>query len=109
MFLIILITIGIIILAGLIWGATRLVQDTQNKEGLAGICATALDQTVRKNGNKEKVLALFGTKNELSNSDIRDALGVSATSVVRYMDELEKEGKVEQIGTAGHAVTYRLR
>jgi len=28
---------------------------------------------------------------------------------VRYLDELEKEGKVEQVGKAGHAVTYRLR
>jgi len=46
---------------------------------------------------------------ELSNAKIRETLGVSSRTAVRYLDELEKKGKVEQVGKIGHAVTYRLR
>lgn len=67
-------------------------------------------QTKRKNKNKEKVLALLRKQPDgVSNEDIREALGVSAATVVRYMDELEQEEKVEQVGSVGHAVTYRLK
>lgn len=69
----------------------------------------ALDQTIRKNANKEKILKLLTNKEMVSNSDIREALGIASRTVVRYMDELEKEDKVEQVGTIGHQVTYRLK
>ena len=49
------------------------------------------------------------TKGAISNSEIRKALGVSSRTAVRYLDELEKEGKVEQVGKIGHAVTCRLK
>jgi hypothetical protein len=29
--------------------------------------------------------------------------------VVNYMDELEKEGKIVQIGTTGRGVTYKIK
>jgi len=73
------------------------------------IYSFVLDQTIRKNKNKAKILELFAAKTELTNADIREALGVSAASAVRYMDELEKENKVEQIGDTGRGVAYRLK
>lgn len=98
---IILIILGIAIVVILFSRKTR--------EQVYGICATALDQTVRKNANKEKILTLLAERREASNSDIREALGVSERSAVRYMDELEREGKVEQVGNTGRGVTYRLK
>lgn len=80
----------------------------KNRDQLVGVCVSALDQTVRKNANKEKVLTLLAG-GALSNSTLRGELGVSDRTIVRYMDELEREGRVEQIGTTGHAVTYRLK
>lgn len=74
---IILIIIGIAIIVILLTKKTR--------EQVAGICSSALDQTVRKNSNKEKVLTLIRERKEASNSDIREALGASERSVVRYM------------------------
>ena len=81
------------------------------------IYSFVLDQTIRKNKNKAKILELFAAKPrsassvqaQLTNADIREALGISAASVVRYMDELEKEGKVEQVGDTGRGVAYRLK
>ncbi|MBI2013583.1 MAG: winged helix-turn-helix transcriptional regulator [Candidatus Colwellbacteria bacterium] len=81
----------------------------RSRESIVGICAVALDQTIRKNANKEKILKLLTNKEMVSNSDIREALGIASRTVVRYMDELEKEDKVEQVGTIGHQVTYRLK
>jgi predicted ArsR family transcriptional regulator len=78
-------------------------------QNFAGICSVALEQTVRKDANKQKIMELLKEKGELSNADIRAALGVSARSVVRYLDELEHEGKVEQVGKIGRAVNYRVK
>ena len=63
----------------------------------------------KKEENKKKILELFEGRAGLSNSDIRESLGLSDRSVVRYMDELEKEGKVEQVGDIGRNVIYRLK
>lgn len=79
------------------------------REGVVGVCAFALDQTFRKNSNKSKIVEMLGKKGELSNSDIRDALGVSRRSVARYMTQLEKEDRVEQVGDIGRGVVYRLK
>lgn len=57
-----------------------------------------------KRENKEKILALLAEKSELSNVDIRESLGISGRSAIRYMDELEREGKVERVGNTGRGV-----
>lgn len=80
-----------------------------SREAVIGICQSALDQTVRKNVNKDKILKLLGERGGLSNSEIREALNVSRQSIVNYTSELEREGKIEQEGTVGRGVIYRLR
>ena len=80
----------------------------QTADDIVGVCAVALERTSQKEKRKAKVLELLGKHEELGNEDIRKALGVSARSVVNYMNELEDEGRAEQIGEAGHAVVYRL-
>ncbi|MBI2676918.1 MAG: HTH domain-containing protein [Candidatus Yanofskybacteria bacterium] len=82
---------------------------TSAGEEFVGICKSAVETASQKEGRKEKALAMFAEKPELSNAEIRAALGVSSRTAVRYLDELEKEGKVEQVGKVGHAVTYRLK
>ena len=82
---------------------------TSTKEEFVGICKSAVETASQKEARKQKTLAMFANKSELSNSEIRAELGVASRTAVRYLDELEKEGKVEQVGKIGHAVTYRLR
>ena len=89
--------------------ATGQAEQTGIADKLVGLAKAVLDQTVRKRANLDKIIALFATDAELTNSEIRKALGVSSRTAVRYMDELEKEGKAEQIGKIGYAVTYRLK
>jgi predicted HTH transcriptional regulator len=80
---------------------------TKTKEELVDICNTVFDQNIKKQENLAKILTMFETDSELTNTEIRNALKVSSRTVVRYMDELEKEGKVMQVGKVGYTVTYR--
>jgi len=101
-----IVIIGIVLLMGV-----RPVREKvgQAGRGVVGICQVALEQTMRKQTNKQKALALLENGRELGNEEIRESLGVSRQSVARYMNELEKEGKVEQVGESGRGVTYRLK
>lgn len=101
---IVLIIVGIAVV-----GILLLLLAKKTRERAAGICAAAIGLTALKNANKEKALALIAEKKEMSNADIRQALGVSERTAVRYMDELEKEGRVEQVGDTGRGVQYRLK
>lgn len=73
-----------------------------------GIYKFALERSVHKQRNRQKVLDLLQKKIELTNEQIRKSLRASDRSAVRYMDELEKMGKVKQIGTIGRGVIYKL-
>jgi len=65
-------------------------------------------QAKRKAENKERILEFLRGKEKMANNDIEKLLGVSDATATRYMDELEKEGKVRQIGKTGNAVFYVL-
>ena len=97
----ILIIIGLVIIVLLLWQKTR--------EKVVGICAAVMGMDAKKRERKEKILELFASRGSLNNSDIREILKISERSVVRYLDEMEKENKVEQVGSTGRSVTYRLK
>lgn len=103
---IILIILGTAIVAFLVFRKTRDAL-RRAKDKVVGICASAIGLGAKKRENKEKIPELLRERGPLSNFDIREALGVSDRSIIRYMDELEREGKVEQVGTTGRSVTYR--
>lgn len=44
---------------------------------------------------------------EINNEDVRKLLNVSDTTACRYLDDLEKEGLIKQIGTDGPKVYYK--
>jgi len=60
----------------------------------------------RKRKKLDKILLLFETKSQITNSDIQKLLRVSRATAKRYMDILEKENKVDQIGSVGKGVFY---
>jgi len=67
------------------------------------------EQGERKAENKGKILEFLRENGKVVNNDIEKLLGVSDATVTRYMSELEKEGKVRQIGKTGVAVYYVLK
>ncbi|MEI7462835.1 MAG: helix-turn-helix domain-containing protein [Candidatus Taylorbacteria bacterium] len=64
-------------------------------------------QTGEKEHNKEAIIGLMESGNQpLTNEHIRQMSGVSEATAIRYLDELEKEGKVKQVGRTGAHVFY---
>jgi len=63
----------------------------------------------RKRMHKKKMIAMLIEKGSLANVDFRKEINVSDSSIVNYADELEKEGKIEQMGKTGRSVKYRLK
>lgn len=74
---------------------------------LTGMCTTALDRTARRSQNLNRIRRLLKDKETSANREIREHLGVSSRTVVRYMNELIELGEVEQVGDVGAEVFYR--
>ena len=105
--IIIIILIAVVVILIAVLNKKKALRQAQDK--IIGICEVALENQAKKRTNLDKILAMLTERSEVSNSDIRERFGFSERSVVRYMDELEKEGKVEQIGNTGRGVIYRLK
>ncbi|MFC1623646.1 DUF977 family protein [Patescibacteria group bacterium] len=89
----------IVAIAGIIIGGYFGVR---KKEGLI------FGQAKKKQENKEKILEFLRSNEKITNNNVEKLLGVSDATATRYLNELEKEQKIKQIGTVGHAVYYRL-
>ena len=50
--------------------------------------------------------SLMNWQGKITNNEVEKLLGVSDSTVGRYLDELEEEGKIKQIGKTGHTVYY---
>ncbi len=94
-----LLALILVVITGIIIGSYF---GARKKEGLI------LGQAKKKAENKEKILEFLKTNEKITNNDIEKLLGVSDATATRYLNELEKEEKIKQIGTVGHAVYYRL-
>jgi predicted HTH transcriptional regulator len=89
----------LVTIAGIIIGSYF---GTKNKDGLI------FGQAKKKEENKIKILEFLKGMEKITNNDVEKMLGVSDATATRYLNELEKEQKIKQIGTVGHAVYYRL-
>lgn len=75
-------------------------------EGKTNPNAEAIEE---KRKNLEKVLAMAKEKGEIRNDDVEHGLGVSNATAERYLQELEEQGKLVQIGATGQSVRYKLK
>jgi predicted HTH transcriptional regulator len=63
-------------------------------------------QMEQKSQNKQKILEFVQQNGKIQNNDVEKLVGVSNATAERYLDELEKEGKLTQHGTIGQSVFY---
>ncbi len=94
---------------GLLVGGGTTYALMRNHCELHGVAAHARKQQSEKQSRKEKILAMIREKGSVTNNDIEKALGVSDASATNYLQELEGEGTIEQIGKHGRFVTYRIK
>ena len=66
-------------------------------------------QQKKKEEGKQKILQLLRKKEEIRNDDVEKMLGVSDATATNYLEELEVEDKIYQIGERGRYVVYRRK
>ena len=98
----ILVIIGIVIGAVLVYRPIRERVKIQIQKILP-------KQSAEKEERKEKIMAVLMERGTITNDEVEKLVGVANTSAYRYLEELEKEGKIEQIGGTGRNVHYRLK
>ena len=63
----------------------------------------------RKAENKKKIKEFLQENEKIQNNDVEKLVGVSHATAERYLDELEKEGRITQHGKIGQSVFYTLK
>ena len=62
-----------------------------------------------KEARKQRTLGELTERGKIKTNQVADLLEVSRATAFRYLEELEKEGKIEQIGAYGRNVEYKLK
>ena len=76
------------------------------KKSAVGTAGTADTQ---KAENMKRIEEFIANKDKFTNDDLEKLLGVSNTTVGRYLDELEASNKITQVGETGKYVYYTKR
>ena len=80
----------------------------KEKLGLLRQMARATIQ-LRREKKLLKIMALFAKQTAVTNDEVEKLLHVSDATATRYLSELEKRGKLKQVGTTGRGVSYVKR
>ncbi|SRR6056297_954665 len=59
-------------------------------------------------GRKDKIVEAIKEKGSIQTGEVADMFEVSRNTAYRYLEELEKEGKLKQVKKFGRGVRYRL-
>jgi len=65
-------------------------------------------QQREKEENKQKILDYAKGKERIANDEVEKMLSVSDATTERYLNELEKEGHIAQIGRTGRHTYYKI-
>lgn len=79
------------------------------KRNKAETFANNAERIKSENMTKLKDYLSNQAENEINNEDVRKLLNVSDTTACRYLDELEKENLIKQVGTDGPKVYYKKK
>ena len=60
-----------------------------------------------KENHLTQILENYGTEDEITNDKIQALFGVSDATAERYLSDLEKQGRLKQIGGKGKYVSYK--
>lgn len=95
---------AIVFIAAITW---LLISDSDSKVSAKDRQKALTEQAEKHKANIAKVLNMAQISDKITNNDIEQTLGVSDSTATRYLQELEEQGKIEQVGREGRAVFYR--
>lgn len=115
--------LGIIAGAGVVWfvmkrrvweRGTEIARLQKEKEDALKMCAAefgfdAFNRKLHEEKEKRKatIMRTIATEGAITTGKAADILNVSRVSAFRYLEELEQEKKIEQVGAFGREVSYR--
>lgn len=100
---------SIIFFAILFWIIFFLIQKRfEKREGIKEIVYRDINKQQKTQG-KERILKELQDKDKITNNDVEKLLKVSDATATNYLQELENENKIEQVGKTGRSVFYRLK
>lgn len=76
------------------------------RNATAGFITKQIEQ---KADNKQKILAFVQEHGKIQNNDVEKLASVSNATAERYLNELEKDGKLTQHGSIGQSVFYTAK
>lgn len=65
------------------------------------------EQTEERRKRLGQIEEYLKTHEQITNDEVVKLLSVDDSTAVRYCDELERQGKLAQIGKTGRSVTYK--
>ena|SRR3989338_3510330 len=99
-------TILAVFLLGLMIGAILATLFIRQRTVKSGIAMYTEQRTTEKQERKNKIIAFAKEKSTISNDDVQSLLNISDATATNYLQELERDGALKQIGTQGRYVRY---
>ena len=100
-------TLIIVAITGILIGSYFGVRKKDLK-AMLGRGGLIFGQSKKKQENKEKILEFFKSNQKITNNDVEKLCDVSHATAERYLNQLEKDGKLTQHGKIGTDVFYTL-
>jgi len=83
-------------------------KEQEQEEGASGLEGFNAKRQKRIEGRKKRIVGAIEEKGSVQTGEVSDMLDVSRTTAYRYLEELEKDGKLKQVKKFGRSVSYRL-
>ena len=95
--------IGLIVGAG---GVYLFLRPKLNQEISTEKVIVSNEEEAQKKENLAKIEDYIKGKDQFTNDDLQNLLGVSDTTIGRYLEELEQNKVIKQVGKTGQSVYY---
>lgn len=108
MYYFIIFILGLVVGGGVVWAVRKKTfKPAASQEAVLEKKESLIEKQAReKEENRRKILDLLETQTPLTNNQVEELLGVSDATATRYLEDLEKEGKIRQVGKTGKYVCY---
>ena len=99
----------IVILIILVFGLGILFGSKIKKKKTGSLTRAWQARTEKKEENKKRILEKLQEAGKITNDEAQKLLDIADSTATNYLEELEKGGKIEQVGGAQKDTFYRLR
>lgn len=91
---------------GIVSGVILVWFFVEPKSKFKNISILSRKQAEEKAEHLQKILKFLQGKEKVTNDDVEKMLKVSNATAERYLDRLEKQGELKQVGKTGQGVYY---